>query len=444
MPFRTELVAVVRLALPVVLVHLGQMTMGVVDTLMLGRVSEADLAAGGLGNSLWMGMIMFPMGVLFALDPLVSQAWGANDRLRIAGHYQRGLLAAAVFSLLLAVPMVLSDRLMVLFGQPDELVPRASAYVRWLVLSTPAFLLFVAIRQTLQAMGMVRPAVVAMVVGNGVNVVANYALIFGHFGFPALGVVGSAHATNLSRWLMLAVLLAAGWRKLAPYWLRCGALALGRGYRRLLSLGLPIGFQTSFEMWAFMTVALMMGNLGTRELAAHQIALNLAAITFMVPLGIGGAAATRVGNAVGRGSSDDARRSALVCLCLGAGVMSLSALTFYLFPEPLARLYTPEPGVIAVAALLLPVAALFQVFDGLQVVGMGVLRGTAETRFPAFIAFVGYWCLGIPFGWLLAFSYGLGPQGLWLGLSLGLGSVALLLLARIRVRFRGELLAFED
>lgn len=442
--FGGELKAVVRLAVPVVLAHLGQMAMGVVDTLMLGRVSEADLAAGGLGNSLWIGLLMFPMGVLFALDALVSQAWGAQDRQRIAGHYQRGLLTAFVFSLLLTVPMFFCGEIMALLGQPPEIIPRAGAYVRWLIISTPAALLFVAVRQTLQAMGVVRQAVLAMVVGNLVNVVANYALIFGHFGFPALGVVGSAHATNLSRWVMLAVLVAASWRVLEPYWIRCGALLMAKGYRRLLSLGLPIGFQVSFEMWAFMAVALMMGNLGTRELAAHQIALNMAAITFMVPLGVGGAAATRVGNAIGRGSSDGARRAALVCLALGAGVMSLSAICFYLFPQQLARLYTPEPGVIAVAAFLLPVAALFQVFDGLQVVGMGVLRGTADTHFPAFIALVGYWCLGLPFGWLLAFSYGWGPRGLWLGLTVGLASVALLLLVRIRIRFRGELAALED
>jgi MATE family multidrug resistance protein len=184
--------------------------------------------------------------------------------------------------------------------------------------------------------------------------------------------------------------------------------------------------------------------LGSRELAAHQIALNLASLAFMVPLGISGAAATRVGNAIGRGSMSDARRSAAVCLAFGAAVMTFSGSLFYMVPGLLSRLYTDEADIITLAVQLIPIAALFQVFDGIQVVGAGVLRGTADTRFAAAIALIGYWCFGLPLGAYLAFRQDFGPQGLWLGLSAGLATAAVLFLLRIRYRFRREILAVED
>ena len=439
---KRETVAVVRLATPVVLVQIGMMMMGTVDAMMLGRHSERALAAGALGNSVSFGLITFPMGVLMALDPLVAQAYGAESHVRIGRHFKQGLILAVALAIPLSAVMSQTEGALRLTGQRPEIAAEGAAYIRVIAAGNLPFLLFVAVRQTLQAMSLVRPAAIAIVVANGVNVMANYTLIFGHFGFPALGVVGSAWATAISRWVMLLTLVATAFpavkRYLAGSWRQVLAL---RAFLQPLRLGVPIGVQVSLEMWLFAAVALMMGKLGTRELAAHQIALTLAALSFMVPLGISGAAATRVGNAIGRRDAGGARRAAAVCLALGAAVMSISALAFALAPYPLSRLFTAEAGVLAVATILLPVAAAFQVFDGLQVVAIGALRGAADTRFPAILALLGYWGLGLPLGAFLAFRVEMGPQGLWWGLTVGLGSVALLVVARLWVRLSSPLAA---
>lgn len=442
---KREAVAVVRLATPVVLVQIGMMLMGTVDAMMLGRYSERALAAGALGNSVSFGLIVFPMGILMALDPLVAQAFGAGSHERISRHLKQGLLLAAMLAVPLSAVMLRTEGALLLTGQRPEVAAGSAAYIRVIAVGNLPFLLFVAVRQTLQAMSLIRPAAIAIVVANGVNVIANYTLIFGHFGFPELGVVGSSWATSLSRWVMLLALVAASWTVIRPYlagsWRELMRL---RALFQPLKIGLPIGIQVSFEMWLFMAVALMMGNLGARELAAHQIALTLSALSFMVPLGISGAAATRVGNAIGRGDLAGARRSAAVCLALGAGMMSLSALTFIGAPYHLSRLFTAEAGVIAIAVVLLPVAAAFQVFDGLQVVAIGALRGSADTRVPAAIALIGYWGLGLPLGAFFAFRTEMGPQGPWWGLTVGLGSVAILVVARLWVRLSAPIVAVED
>ena len=307
--------------------------------------------------------------------------------------------------------------------------------MRALIPGNFAFLLFIAVRHTLQAMSVVRPALVAIIVANLVNVVANYALIFGRLGMPPLGVVGSGIATSISRWVLFLGLVIAAWPSVRKYLDAERPLVRPRILGQLLRLGMPIGIQISLEMWFFSTVALMMGNLGARELAAHQVALSLVGLSFMVPMGISGAAATRVGNAIGRGSWTAAQRAAAVCLGLGAVVMLVSAASFKFLPGLLARLFTDELAVITLAVMLIPIAAVFQIFDGLQVVAFGCLRGSADTRFPAVIAFVGFWMLGLPLGWWLAFRVDLGPRGLWWGFTIGLGAVAILLLWRIAVRF---------
>ncbi len=442
---KKESVAVLRLATPVVLVQVGMMFMGVVDTMMLGRHSELALAAGALGNSISFGLISFPIGILLALDPLVAQAFGAGNHDRVSKYLKRGLILATAISIPLSLAMWRTEGVLRWFGQRPEIIADSAAYIRTLIGGNLPFLLFIVVRQTLQAMSLVRPAAIAIIIANAVNVVANYALVFGNFGFPALGVVGSAYATALSRWVMFLVLVLGALpvlRKHLPGSWRVATRA--RVYWQMLKLGLPIGVQNSLEMWLFMTVALMMGNLGARQLAAHQIALSLAALSFMVPLGISGAAATRVGNAIGRLDTTAARRSAVVCLALGATVMALSALAFWLAPEALSRMFTDEAGVIAVSVLLLPIAAAFQVFDGLQVVALGALRGAADTRVPAAVALVGFWFVGLPLAAFMAYRLDMGPRGLWWGLTFALASVAVLLLARLWIRFSSPLAALVD
>jgi MATE family multidrug resistance protein len=234
---------------------------------------------------------------------------------------------------------------------------------------------------------------------------------------------------------MTAVLAVAGAPTLRQVAAPPGrALLAAAPFRRMLALGVPIGVQISLEMWVFATVGLLIGRMGARALSGHQIALSLASLSFMVPLGIGGAAATLVGNAIGREDREGARRAAEVALGFGASVMGASALAFGLVPGLLARAYSPDPQVIAMAAPLIQVAALFQIFDGTQAVGCGILRGAADTRGPMAINLFGYWVLGLPLGLLLAFPLGAGPRGLWWGLTVGLAVVAALLVARIRRR----------
>jgi MATE family, multidrug efflux pump len=441
-----ELRAAGRLALPVVAVQLGMLLMGTVDNIMLGHFSAQALAAGAIAHIITFTLLMFAAGTLAALDPLIAQAVGAGDPEAVSGHLQRGLVLAAALAVPVSLLMIDLGPLLRVLGEPAGVAADATRYSRLLIIGNLPFLLFYVLRQTLQAMSIVRPSLLAIAAGNAINALTNYALIYGHWGCPKLGAPGSALATSTARWVMFAWLLAAARRPLAPYvrgwrgWRGFAAVAAApRRMAQLLRIGLPIGLHQTLELSLFVAVALLMGRFGTEAIAGHQIALHLASLSFMVPLGIAGAAATRVGNAIGRGDMAAARRTAAVCLGLGAAVMTLFAAAFALAPRLLAALFTDDPRVIAAAAQLLPLAALFQVFDGAQVVSTGILRGGADTTFPAVSALVGYGLIGLPMGCALAFGGGLGPRGLWWGVTLGLGIVALLLAGRIVHLFRGDI-----
>jgi MATE family multidrug resistance protein len=276
---------------------------------------------------------------------------------------------------------------------------------------------------------------------NVFNVAANWMLIYGNWGAPALGVVGAAWATTLARWVMFAALAAYVFGR--PALRRFHVLApRGRIDRallsRLLRLGGPVGTQYGMEIGIFTAATVMMGWIGTTALASHQVAINLCSITFMVPYGFAATAAVRVGHAIGRDDVAAARHAAWVCYVLGVGFMVLSAIVFATLGEPLARLYTADAAVVALAAQLLLVGAVFQLFDGGQTIGIGALRGAADTRLPMFVTIVAYWGVGLPLGWWLAFRGGLGPIGLWWGLTAGLVLVAVTLAIRFRLRVRAE------
>jgi MATE family multidrug resistance protein len=436
----SELRQVVRLATPVVAVQLGLMFMGTLDTLMLGRVSPTTLAAGALGNNFAMALLLAAWGIVQGIDPLVSQAHGAGDVPAIRAHLQRGLIVATALSLPLAAAFWDARGALAWLSHQPAVAAEAAGYVRGLIPGNVAFLLFIVLRQTLQAMSLIRPALIAIIAGNVVNLAANWILIFGHLGAPKLGALGSAYATSLGRWTLLLVLLWAGRSALAPYWRGFDRAALSvREYARYFALGLPIGLHYSLEIGVFSVVGFLMGRLGVPELGGHQIALNLASVSFMVPAGIGAAATTRVGNAIGRGDPAAVKRAAATCLVLGVGAMAGFGLLFAAAPHFLARLYTPDAGVIAMAAALIPIAAVFQIFDGAQVVSVGILRGAADTRTPAMVAILGFWLLGLPLGVGLAFRGEMGPRGLWWGLTAGLVVVAGLLLARTAWRLRRPL-----
>ena len=424
-----------RLALPVVTIQVGMMTMGVVDTIMVGHISAQALAAVALGNLYFFALAVFGMGTLMVLDPVVAQAVGARDEPAIARAVQRGVLMAALLAVPTVILLLIAAPVFVLARQPAEVIPLAAAYA---VRSAPGafpFLLFIVFRQSLQAVGRTAPIVGAIVAANLVNAGLNWVLIFGELGAPAMGVVGSAWATSISRALLAIGLWGAARRQLAPMLspIRSEIWQLAP-LGRMLRLGVPIGTQHVLEFGAFALVALMMGWMGTREMAGHQIAINLAALTFMVPLGVGDAASVLVGRAVGQEDVPGTQGAARAALACGVAFMMLTGITFLSWPEPLARLYTVDRELIAVAASLIPLAGVFQVFDGLQVVTAGVLRGLGDTRAAMVANLVGYWVLGIPVSVYLGFVADLGPAGLWWGLVLGLGVVATTLLLRVRDR----------
>ena len=443
--WRHELGVQARLALPVVAIQLGLVAMGVVDSMFLGRVSAEAFAATTLGNSWSFQWLALGFGILHALDPIASQAFGARDDDAIARGLQRGVVLALVLSPLLAVPVLFAEPFFVWLGQPPEVVPDASAYARIATLGFPGFLVFVAARTVLQAMHRLAPLLWVIFWTNLLNVALDWMLIYGNLGFPPMGAVGSAWGTTVARTVMgLAILVVARpqlGRYLRPW--RADTLRL-EPILRMVRLGLPVGLQFTTEIGAFGLVGYLMGRFGAREIAGHQVAMTLVSTSFMVPLGISIAASVRVGNEIGRGAADGARLAARVALCAGALVMLVSATSFVVFPEPLTRLFTDQEDVLPIALALLPLAAAFQVFDGVQVVGGGVLRGAADTRIPFLAHVTGLWLVGMPLGAWLAFERGVGPAGLWWGLALGLAIASVVLLWRVRWRLGQDLSRWES
>ncbi|HIF06899.1 MAG TPA: MATE family efflux transporter [Gemmatimonadetes bacterium] len=382
-PSRDHLASLVRLALPVATVQVGFILMGAVDTVMVGHVSPRDLAAVALGNLYYFLTTSFGLGTLFALDPLVSQAFGAGDRSGIARALQRGFIIAiglAVVSSLLLMP---GRPLLTFLRQPAEVIPIAADYALVSIPGVLPFFCFVVLRQSLQSMGRVAPIVVVIVLANFANVFFNWILIFGNLGAPALGAIGSGWATMFSRWFMFLALVGTSWPLIRSYVRPIRADAFDfRALMAMSRLGIPIGIQFFLEFGVFGMIGILMGSLGTIPMASHQVAINLASITFMMAVGVTQATTVLVGQAVGAGDAERARRSAGAGLVVAATVMTFTGIMFLAIPGLLARIYTPDLEVLGLAATLIPVAGIFQVFDGLQAVGSGVLRGVGDTLAP--------------------------------------------------------------
>ena len=444
LPHRDDIEAMLRLAVPVVVVQVGMMLLGVVDTMVVGRLSSEALAAVALGHVMIVAVSSFGIGMLLALDPLVAQAVGAGDTVTVRRSVQRGFLIALglmVPSTLLLLP---AEAILTFFRQPPEIVPVAANYIRICIPGMLPFYGFVVLRQSLQAMERMRPIVMTILAVNLFNLFADWILVFGVGPVPQMGPMGSAWATTAARTLLFVVLFVVARKELGPLLSRLDREAFRAGpLWSVVRLGTPIGFQVQLEIIAFAVIALLMGGFGTVQMAAHQVAINLASLTFMVPLGVGSAAAVRVGQAIGAGDSNGARRAAAASILIGAGFMSLMGAIFIGAPRLLATAYTSVNEVVVLAALLIPIAGYFQIFDGLQVVSAGVLRGAGDTRAPLVVNILGFWFIGLPTSLLLGFRLGFGPQGLWWGFVAGLGTVAVFLLARIAWRFRGDISRVE-
>jgi MATE family multidrug resistance protein len=436
-----ETSALARLALPVVVTQLGNMMLWVVDVVMVGAVGYEALGAATLGRLMVMGTMMFGMGVVLGIDPLITQAHGAGDGERAGRALQAGLVLAILVSIPIGVVWLFTGPLLEWTGQDTGLSAMAHGYVLVQLPLIPFFMLFTVLRQYLQGRAIVYPTMVVVFLGNAVNVLANWVLIFGKFGFPELGLVGAGVATCITQGFMLAGL---------ALWIRAGRLHAGawQGWNRdawswprlreVIGYGIPVAFQISLEMWAFVAAALLAGWIGKIELAAHTIVINIASVSFMVPLGISFAAVTRVGNLIGERDGRGAQRAAWVAFAMGGGVMVVFAILFIVARHTLPEFYATEPAVVALAATLLPVAAAFQLFDGVQVVGSGILRGMGQTVPAALFNLVGYYILALPLGYWLAFSMGMGLAGIWWGLCFALAVVAVLLLAWVAIRGPGK------
>lgn len=429
-----------RIAVPVVMAELGWMSMGVVDTIMVGPLGPQAISAAGVGNSMHIAFAIFGMGVLLGLDTLVSQAYGARNirechRLFFDGLSLAALMALPIVGLLTIVWFSIPS-----LGFHEAVKPLLESYFGIVVMSTPFLLAYAACRRYLQGMHAVTPVMFALVTANLVNAGANWVLIYGHFGFPAMGIAGAAWATLISRIYMLGVLLVAVWwvdkKRTEQAGVDAHAESLWHAdwkfdtsrLRRLLSLGVPAASQYTAEVGVFALATALSGMLDPISSASHQIALNLAGVAFMIPLGMGSAGAVRVGHAVGAKEPARASAAGWTAILLGTGFMVASGLIFVLMPQRLIALFSRDPDVLRVGSALLLLAAVFALFDGVQGVITGTLRGIGDTRTPMVVNLLAHWFVGLPIGYTLCFILGWGVYGLWVGLSLGLIIVGIILL----------------
>jgi MATE family multidrug resistance protein len=435
-----ELRATLALAAPLAAANLAQMAMAVTDIVMVGRLGAMPLAAAGLGAMLYFTGGVMLQGILTAVAPLAAHALGAGDR-DAAGRIAGAGLALAV---LLAVPFVAGltslDRLLHAFGYDRALAVEIGRFLRAIAWGGPAFLGFAVLRNLLAALSRTRAVMVVLVTCVAGNAGLNWVLIYGHLGAPPLGVAGSGYASAINQWLIfgglaLCVRMLPGLAGL-PVLRSAVAARSWATIASILRLGLPIGGIMGVEVGVFLTAGILMGLLGTAALGAHQLVLNCAGISFMVPLGLGQAATVRVAYELGTGRTYAARRAACTALALGVAFMSATAVLLWTVPQAIIAVYIDiaDPAnrdTVQIAGRLLAIAAIFQVFDGVQVIAAGALRGYKDTMIPMLLASFGYWGAGFLGGWLLAFPFDYGAVGLWWGLALGLAVVAALLTLRL-------------
>lgn len=420
---------ILHLALPVMAAQVGQNLMTFVDTVMVGHYNAKHLAAIAAGSMLFIPLLLFSNGILMALSPVSAQLHGSGKPGSVGAYVRQGLY----LSQLLALPLILIVRqlspVLVWAGLEPEVVVVADAYIQAMSWGIPAALAFMALRLFNEGVSIMKPGMYFTLVGLVCNMTGNWILIYGRFGLPALGAVGAGWATAAGWWIMLACMVRyvvtepplRHFKLLErvdpPQW---------KKILELLRIGVPIGLSLILEVGMFAATTLFAGMLGTHILAGHQVALNVAAMTFMVPLGLAIATTTRVGQLIGQGNFADARFSGLTSLMLSVIIMAIASLVIVSFPAAIASLYTNDATVKQVTMQLLAVAAIFQIFDGLQVVAIGALRGLKDTRMPMLFNLISYWLVGIPIGYGLGVVGALGASGLWIGFIAGLFVAAVL------------------
>jgi MATE family multidrug resistance protein len=453
-PWRDEIRATVSLAWPMVLTNLAQIAMTATDVMMMGRASSKMLAAGALGSNLYFAPLIFGLGLMNATAPMMATELGRNRHSvrDVRRTVRQGLWIAVLVSIPLWLFMWNVETFLLWMGQDRGLAHEAGVYVRWLQWAVLPFYGYLVLRSFVSVLERPRWALVIVVIAVAFNAFANWCLIFGNLGFPRMGIAGSGLATTLSSVLMfagLAVVVSVE-RRFRRYHL------FGRFWRAdwprfwaLLRLGLPIAGAVIFEVWIFNAAALLMGLINAESLAAHAIAIQVASIAFMVPMGLSQAATVRVGRAFGADDPVGVTRAGWAAYAIGVSFMALTALTMVTWPTLLISGFIDigdpdNQAVVALAVTFLAFAGLFQIFDGAQAVGLGMLRGLHDTKVPMVYALIGYWGVGLPLGVVLAFPLGIAGAGIWIGLSLGLAVVAVLLLGRWLRRERLGLVAVSS
>jgi MATE family multidrug resistance protein len=447
---REELRELFRLAIPVAAAQAGTQLMGLVDVAVLGRLGARELAASGVGNAVFFAFSVVGIGTVLGIDPLVAQAVGAGDHVRARRALWQGVWLAIAVSAALMVVMMIGAAAMPLVGAP-ELTEDARSFLLVRTTSLLPLLLFFVMRSYLQAYGRTQPLLLAMIGANVLNLAGDIVLVFGGHNLPwwtgplrhvpALHVPGAALATTLCTIAEVAIVFVP---------LRSMGRAMGvrervdhrwntHDVRQAFRIGVPIGFQMGAEVGIFALVALLAARVGTLQLAAHQVAISLASFTFTVALGVAAAGSVRVGRAIGRRDQAATRTAGHVAFLGGAIVMGTSAALFALVPRAMARLVTDQENVLEAAIPLLLVVAFFQLSDGIQAVGAGVLRGAGDTKYTMYANLVGHWCVGLPVALLLGFHFHFGVVGLWWGLCAGLTVVAAILFLRFERLSRGAI-----
>ncbi len=432
-PIHSELKEVGRLAGPLIVGQLSQVGMGFTDTVMAGRLSAIDLAAVSMGSSLWIPIYLGCVGIMMAVSPTVAYLKGANQSHKIGPIYRQSLwigVGLAIIGTLIGREIGI---ILPWLNINTDIIPLTQGYLIAISWGIPAVCAYLALRYVSEGIGHTKPVMYIQLIGLAINAVGDYILMYGKLGAPALGAIGTAWSSAIVYWID-AVLIVA-YVKLHPHY-----RTLNLFHRidkpdfaelwRLLRLGAPIATTITMEVGLFTAVTLLMGALGVVAVAAHQIALNYAALTFMVPLGISMAITIRVGQAAGAQNISAARFSGMIGMSMAVCAMAFSAGLILLIPENIASLYTQNPQIIQGAVHLLFMAALFQIFDGLQVSALGALRGLKDTSYPMWVTFIAYWSIGLPLSYLFGITQAFGPQGLWAGLIFGLTTAAILLSLR--------------
>jgi len=431
--YRSDARATLRLSYPIIIGQLGIVLMGVADTVMVGKLGAANLGAAGIANSVFFVIAVIGMGTLSVVAPQVATARESGDRLACSRLLRSAIRLSLVMSLALGSVLFLLQQNFDIFRQKPEIDALATDYLLIITTSMLPMLLFMAVKQFADGLSHTRVAMYTTVAGLLINVFLNWLFIFGKWGFPAWGLNGAGVATLLSRIIMAALMFIYVWKaplfrdyvQALPLHDRLAPLV-----KKMFRLGLPGGFQFFFEVAAFSGAAVIIGWLGKYPLAAHQVAINLASVTYMMASGFSAAGAIRVGEAVGMGSRQRVLQAGTVALAMSGGFMALCCLIFLSINQELVALYISDPQVASIASSLVIIAGFFQLSDGIQVVGLGILRGIADVNIPTVITLFAYWIIGLPVGYLLGFSLGMNVQGIWIGLLIGLSVSAILLTVR--------------